>query len=69
MHACMHVHPISVTKTSDIIQKTKIGLLCDLRKIHIPKISAISQKTKIGMLGKWTWISIPMHAYQFGIIL
>ena len=42
-----------------IIQKTKIGLLCEWRKIYIPKMSDISPKTKIGLLGEWRWISIP----------
>ena len=53
MHVC-ESRKIFVPKISDYIrQKTKIGLLCEWRKIHIRKISDISQKTKIVMLGKW----------------
>ena len=42
-----------------IIQKTKIGLLCEWRKISVPKISDIRQKTKIGLLCEWKKIYIP----------
>ena len=73
MHACMHAwrsfHYLTeklyfctyvfVPKTSDIIQKTKIGLLCEWRNISVPKISDIRQKTKIGLLCELKKIYIP----------